>query len=227
MSKLGKFFLLVTSIFIVSCAFMSSSNSSSTPNDDSPGFLESYSLLKPYPSESGVKAWRYINPKFASHQYKAVIVRPAVIVSNPEEDSISPDVIANGQKYLQEYTKNFIQRNGYSVTSSSGASVSALDIVVAGAEVDPITWKLRRLTTVTYVMGRVKGKVSSLEGDDSLLVLEIGGRAIDTQSGLLVGASFISVPAVMFKDQSNSISEFQNALKPWINQALINFVESK
>lgn len=217
--------VLATSILLASCAFMSST--SKAPSDDeSPGFLESYNLLKPYPSESGVKAWRYINPKFASHQYKSVIVRPAVIVSNPDENSISPEVIANGQKYLQDYTKAFIKQNGYTVVSNSGSSISALDIIVAGAEVDPVTWKLRKLTSVTSVMGRITGRIPIESGDDSLLVLEIGGRAIDTQSGLLVGASFVSVPAVKFKDKADSVAEFESALTPWISQALKNFHES-
>jgi hypothetical protein len=94
------------------------------------------------------------------------------------------------------------------------------------AEVDPVTWKLRQLTSVTSVMGRVTGRIPIESGDNSLLVLEIGGRAIDTQSGLLVGASFVSVPAVRFKEISGNVAEFESALTPWISQALRNFVES-
>lgn len=226
MKKIANILLLSTSVILASCALMGGNPASLSSDSDSPGFLESYNLLRPYHSESGVKAWRYINPKFANHNYKAVIVRPAVIVSNPDENSISPEVIANGQKYLQDYTKNFVKQNGYAVVNNSGSSVSALDIIVAGAEVDPVTWKLRKLTSVTSVMGRVTGRIPIESGDDSLLVLEIGGRAIDTQSGLLVGASFVSVPAVKFKDKAGTVGEFESALTPWISQALRNFVES-
>lgn len=225
MSKITKIVLISNAIMLASCAFMSSGNQAAS-SDDSPGFLESYNLLKPYPSESGIRAWRYINPKFAFYKYKSIIVRPAVIVSNPEDNSISPEVIANGQKYLQDYTKTFIQQKGYAVVSNSGSSVAALDIIVAGAELDPVTWKLRKLTSVTSVMGRITGRIPIESGDNSLLALEIGGRAIDTQSGLFVGASFITVPAVKFKDKANSVAEFESALTPWINQALKNFQES-
>lgn len=225
MPKKGAAFLLASLFLFVGCAFISPS--SQLPSDDeSPGFLESYNLLKPYPSESGIRAWRYINPKFAFYKYKSIIVRPAVIVSNPEDNSISPEVIANGQKYLQDYTKTFIQQKGYAVVNNSGSSVAALDIIVAGAELDPVTWKLRKLTSVTSVMGRITGRIPIESGDNSLLALEIGGRAIDTQSGLFVGASFITVPAVKFKDKANSVAEFESALTPWINQALKNFQES-
>jgi len=210
-------------MLITGCAFMPSS--SPTEHEENPGFLENYSILRPVPSESGIKAWRYINPQFTHHEYTSVIVQKVTIYENSGQNEISQSTIDNSKKFVSDFTKQHLQEHQFKIVSDTGPKVASVEMIVSGAEIEPKTWRLRKIIPVSDALAIAKG--SKAKEDDSAIVLEIGTKAIDAQSGLLVGASFVSVPAEAFIDKSGNHNAFQDALKPWISLSLDNFVESR
>lgn len=224
MNKVFLGILVSGGLLLGGCAFMSSSGTS--PTEDNPGFLENYNILKQIPSESGTKSWRYINPQFANHEYTSVIVQKVNIYQKPDQGGVSEATIKNTKQFISNFTTQHLQEHQYTVVKNSGPKVAAIEMVVSGAEVEPQTWKLRKIIPVSDALAMAKGEMAKDAGDDSALVFEIGSKAIDTQSGLLVGASFVSVPAEMFVGKAGNETDFQNALKPWISLSLDHFTES-
>jgi hypothetical protein len=225
MKKYVQTLLVLSSSLIVSaCA---SNNLSTTAQSDDPGFLDNYSILQPVAAESGIKAWRYVNPQFGNHEYNAVQIKPAVIYNDPTSAIITSNVLDETKNGIVRITTSDLVQRKFALASKAGEHVVYVDMIVTGALVNPNTWSLRRLIPAPTAIAMASGEITRIPGDDSLIVLEIGGKALDTNSGLLVGASFVSVPASKFVGKVSTAKDFESALTPWIKLSIANLANNK
>lgn len=217
----------VAGLILAGCSSTSVSGSSFSLSDDDPGFMENYSIFKPVPvAESGIRAWRYMNPRFANHEYKAAIVSSAKIYDPKFACQIPYATIDGGEKFIMEQTRQALINNKFALASRSGEAVLDLDMSVTGAFMDAKSGKLQNIvpvsTAITYAASE-----SIAVARDKKAVLFVGGKAIDTQSGLLVVGSFVAVPANNFVNKTDTAADFESALAPWLKLSLENFIINK
>lgn len=229
MKKILCALLSVAGFALVGCSSTStpSSTASYTASDDDPGFMENYGIFKPVTvSESGMRAWRYINPKFANHEYTAAIISSVKIYDPKFACQIPYATISSGEKMITAQTTQALAKHNLALATKPGIATLSLNMNVTGAMVYKATGKLKNFVPLSTAITYAASEAVAAPSDYSAVVI-VGGKATDTKSGLLVVGSYVAVPAANFVNKTASAAAFESALAPAVQLSLDNFVENK
>lgn len=221
--------LSVTGFALVGCSSTATPTQAATyvASDDDPGFMENYNIFKPVAiSESGMHAWRYINPKFANHEYTAAILSSVKIYDPKFACQIPYATINGGQKMITAQATEALVKHKFALTTKPGTATLSLDMNVTGAMVYKSNGKLKNFVPLSTAITYAASEAIAAPSDYTAVVI-VGGKATDTKSGLLVVGSYVAVPASNFVNKTATAAAFESALAPAVKLSLDNFVENK
>ncbi len=228
--------LVIFSIFVllISCAFMG------TPDRPNPvakksGFLPDYSKLQLEVDTKEAKIYRYINPKAKRNNYHAVILEPVVLYqpvkeSNNKEmanavdessttylaNNITKDKVNQVRNYLDNYLKEVVSKK-MPITNTAAPGVAKLSVAITGAEVDAEGFKVRNVLPISAAI-RLASMASGYDSKTPVLIIEV--KVTDSSTGELLGEAYNIVSGESFRQEINTIDQFEELAKGWLDTAV-------
>jgi len=193
--------LMLTNTF-ATIAFAGSENS---------GFLADYSALSEVKDAAGDKVMRYVNPKFTSADYQAVIVDPVQYYPAPKPtEQVTASTLTEISNYVD---KGLNEKLGSKVTLAPepAAGVARVRTAITAVAANTSGLKPYELVPVGFLISSVKGR-----GKEAAIQVEV--EVVDSVTGELLGASVRKgVGAKLAKDAKLALKDLQPLLDKWID----------
>lgn len=194
--------LMLTNTF-VSVAFAESENS---------GFLGDYSALSEVQDTAGDKVMRYVNPKFTSAEYQAIIVDAIQYYPSPKpNEQVTTSTLTEISNYLE---KGLNEKLGSKVTLAPepGPGVARVRTAITAVAANSPGLKPYELVPIGFLVSSVKGR-----GKEAAIQVEV--EVVDSVTGELLGAAVRKGVGAKLasKDAKLSLKDLQPLLDKWID----------
>ena len=134
-------------ITIASLAACSSGPKLMTEKIPESGFLPNYKVMQPVDNTpKDIRVWRYLKPGLFASSYTAVMIEPVYLNQREYTKEITPEVIAQTKKILEEAIRQAVSRRGdIKIVNQPGPAVLRVAIGITGAEISADGFKAMEL----------------------------------------------------------------------------------
>ena len=199
-------------ITIASLAACSSGPKLMTEKIPESGFLPNYKVMQPVDNTpKDIRVWRYLKPGLFASSYTAVMIEPVYLNQREYTKEITPEVIAQTKKILEEAIRQAVSRRGdIKIVNQPGPAVLRVAIGITGAEISADglkPWNFTPIGLATNAAAYAAGVNSRTPG----LVVE--NRITDSRSREFIAGGMVAVQGEPFRLGSSSVGAFQDMTK--------------
>ena len=208
--KNGSFAALA--ITIASLAACSSGPKLMTEKIPESGFLPNYKVMQPVDNTpKDIRAWRYLKPGLFISSYTAVMIEPVYLNQREYTKEITPEVIAQTKKILEEAIRQAVLRRGdIKIVNQPGPGVLRVAVAITGAEISADGLRPWNFTPISLA-ANANTYAAGVNSRTPALVME--NRITDSQSREFIAGDMVAVQGEPFRLGSSSVGAFQDMTK--------------
>jgi len=208
--KNGSFAALA--ITIASLAACSSGPKLMTEKIPESGFLPNYKVMQPVDNTpKDIRAWRYLKPGLFISSYTAVMIEPVYLNQREYTKEITPEVITQTKKILEEAIRQAVLRRGdIKIVNQPGPGVLRVAVAITGAEISADGLRPWNFTLISLA-ANANTYAASVNSRTPALVME--NRITDSQSREFIAGDMVAVQGEPFRLGSSSVGAFQDMTK--------------
>jgi hypothetical protein len=173
------------------------------------GFLPNYNVLQVVGNTpKDIRAWRYIKPGIQASSYTAVMIDPVYLNQTDYTKEITPEVIAQTKKILEEAMRQAVQRRSdIKLVDKPGPGVARVAVGITGAELSADGLKPWNFTPI----GLAANAAAFATGNNSKTpALVVENRVTDSQTKEFIAGGMVAVQGESFRLGSSSVGAFQD-----------------
>jgi hypothetical protein len=173
------------------------------------GFLPNYNVLQVVGNTpKDIRAWRYIKPGIQASSYTAVMIDPVYLNQTEYTKEITPEVIAQTKKILEEAMRQAVQRRSdIKLVDKPGPGVARVAVGITGAELSADGLKPWNFTPI----GLAANAAAFATGNNSKTpALVVENRVTDSQTKEFIAGGMVAVQGEPFRLGSSSVGAFQD-----------------
>lgn len=173
------------------------------------GFLPNYNVLQVVENTpNDIRAWRYIKPGIQASSYTAVMIDPVYLNQTEYTKEITPEVIAQTKKILEEAMRQAVQRRSdIKLVDKPGPGVARVAVGITGAELSADGLKPWNFTPI----GLAANAAAFATGNNSKTpALVVENRVTDSQTKEFIAGGMVAVQGEPFRLGSSSVGAFQD-----------------
>lgn len=199
-------------ITIASLAACSSGPKLMTEKIPESGFLPNYKVMQPVDNTpKDIRAWRYLKPGLFVSSYTAVMIEPVYLNHREYTKEITPEVIAQTKKILEEAIRQAVSRRGdIKIVNQPGPGVLRVAVTITGAEISADGLRPWNFTPIGLA-ANANTYAASVNSRTPALVME--NRITDSQSREFIAGDMVAVQGEPFRLGSSSVGAFQDMTK--------------
>lgn len=199
-------------ITIASLAACSSGPKLMTEKIPESGFLPNYKVMQPVDNTpKDIRAWRYLKPGLFVSSYTAVMIEPVYLNHREYTIEITPEVIAQTKKILEEAIRQAVSRRGdIKIVNQPGPGVLRVAVAITGAEISADGLRPWNFTPIGLA-ANANTYAASVNSRTPALVME--NRITDSQSREFIAGDMVAVQGEPFRLGSSSVGAFQDMTK--------------
>ena len=199
-------------ITIASLAACSSGPKLMTEKIPESGFLPNYKVMQPVDNTpKDIRAWRYLKPGLFVSSYTAVMIEPVYLNHREYTKEITPEVIAQTKKILEEAIRQAVSRRGdIKIVNQPGPGVLRVAVAITGAEISADGLRPWNFTPISLA-ANANTYAASVNSRTPALVME--NRITDSQSREFIAGDMVAVQGEPFRLGSSSVGAFQDMTK--------------
>ena len=208
--KNGSFAALA--ITIASLAACSSGPKLMTEKIPESGFLPNYKVMQPVDNTpKDIRAWRYLKPGLFISSYTAVMIEPVYLNQREYTKEITPEVITQIKKILEEAIRQAVLRRGdIKIVNQPGPGVLRVAVAITGAEISADGLRPWNFTPISLA-ANANTYAAGVNSRTPALVME--NRITDSQSREFIAGDMVAVQGEPFRLGSSSVGAFQDMTK--------------
>ena len=208
--KNGSFAALA--ITIASLAACSSGPKLMTEKIPESGFLPNYKVMQPVDNTpKDIRAWRYLKPGLFISSYTAVMIEPVYLNHREYTKEITPEVITQTKKILEEAIRQAVLRRGdIKIVNQPGPGVLRVAVAITGAEISADGLRPWNFTPISLA-ANANTYAAGVNSRTPALVME--NRITDSQSREFIAGDMVAVQGEPFRLGSSSVGAFQDMTK--------------
>jgi len=208
--KNGSFAALA--ITIASLAACSSGPKLMTEKIPESGFLPNYKVMQPVDNTpKDIRAWRYLKPGLFISSYTAVMIEPVYLNQREYTKEITPEVITQTKKILEEAIRQAVLRRGdIKIVNQPGPGVLRVAVAITGAEISADGLRPWNFTPIGLA-ANANTYAAGVNSRTPALVME--NRITDSQSREFIAGDMVAVQGEPFRLGSSSVGAFQDMTK--------------
>ena len=199
-------------ITIASLAACSSGPKLMTEKIPESGFLPNYKVMQPVDNTpKDIRAWRYLKPGLIASSYTAVMIEPVYLNHREYTKEITPEVIAQTKKILEEAIRQAVSRRGdIKIVNQPGPGVLRVAVAITGAEISADGLRPWNFMPIGLA-ANANTYAASVNSRTPALVME--NRITDSQSREFIAGDMVAVQGEPFRLGSSSVGAFQDMTK--------------
>ena len=199
-------------ITIASLAACSSGPKLMTEKIPESGFLPNYKVMQPVDNTpKDIRAWRYLKPGLFVSSYTAVMIEPVYLNHREYTKEITPEVIAQTKKILEEAIRQAVLRRGdIKIVNQPGPGVLRVAVAITGAEISADGLRPWNFTPISLA-ANANTYAAGVNSRTPALVME--NRITDSQSREFIAGDMVAVQGEPFRLGSSSVGAFQDMTK--------------
>ena len=199
-------------ITIASLAACSSGPKLMTEKIPESGFLPNYKVMQPVDNTpKDIRVWRYLKPGLFASSYTAVMIEPVYLNQREYTKEITPEVIAQTKKMLEEAIRQAVSRRGdIKIVNQPGPAVLRVAIGITGAEISADGLKPWNFTPIGLATNAA-AYAAGVNSRTPALVVE--NRITDSRSREFIAGGMVAVQGEPFRLGSSSVGAFQDMTK--------------
>ena len=199
-------------ITIASLAACSSGPKLMTEKIPESGFLPNYKVMQPVDNTpKDIRAWRYLKPGLFISSYTAVMIEPVYLNQREYTKEITPEVITQTKKILEEAIRQAVLRRGdIKIVNQPGPGVLRVAVAITGAEISADGLRPWNFTPIGLA-ANANTYAASVNSRTPALVME--NRITDSQSREFIAGDMVAVQGEPFRLGSSSVGAFQDMTK--------------
>ena len=199
-------------ITIASLAACSSGPKLMTEKIPESGFLPNYKVMRPVDNTpKDIRAWRYLKPGLFISSYTAVMIEPVYLNQREYTKEITPEVITQIKKILEEAIRQAVLRRGdIKIVNQPGPGVLRVAVAITGAEISADGLRPWNFTPIGLA-ANANTYAASVNSRTPALVME--NRITDSQSREFIAGDMVAVQGEPFRLGSSSVGAFQDMTK--------------
>jgi Protein of unknown function (DUF3313) len=173
------------------------------------GFLPNYNVLQVVGNTpKDIRAWRYLKPGVQASRYTAVMIDPIYLNQTEYTKEITPEVIAQTKKILEEAMRQAVQRRSdIKLVDKPGPGVARVAVGITGAELSADGLKPWNFTPI----GLAANAAAFATGNNSKTpALVVENRVTDSQTKEFIAGGMVAVQGEPFRLGSSSVGAFQD-----------------
>jgi hypothetical protein len=208
--KNGSFAALA--ITIASLAACSSGPKLMTEKIPESGFLPNYKVMQSVDNTpKDIRAWRYLKPGLFISSYTAVMIEPVYLNQREYTKEITPEVITQTKKILEEAIRQAVLRRGdIKIVNQPGPGVLRVAVAITGAEISADGLRPWNFTPISLA-ANANTYAAGVNSRTPALVME--NRITDSQSREFIAGDMVAVQGEPFRLGSSSVGAFQDMTK--------------
>jgi hypothetical protein len=155
-----------------------------------------------------IRAWRYLKPGVQPSSYTAVMIDPIYLNQSEYTKEITPEVLAQTRKILEEAMRQAIQRRSdIKLVDKPGPGVARVAIGITGAELSADGLKPWNFTPI----GLAANAAAFAAGANSKTpALVVENRVTDSQTKEFIAGGMVAIQGEPFRLGSSSVGAFQD-----------------
>jgi len=210
--KIKKGLYAALAITIASLAACSSGPKLMTEKIPESGFLPNYKVMRPVDNTpKDIRAWRYLKPGLFISSYTAVMIEPVYLNHREYTKEITPEVIAQTKKILEEAIRQAVSRRGdIKIVNQPGPGVLRVAVAITGAEISADGLRPWNFTPIGLA-ANANTYAARVNSRTPALVME--NRITDSQSREFIAGDMVAVQGEPFRLGSSSVGAFQDMTK--------------
>ena len=210
--KIKKGLYAALAITIASLAACSSGPKLMTEKIPESGFLPNYKVMRPVDNTpKDIRAWRYLKPGLFISSYTAVMIEPVYLNQREYTKEITPEVITQTKKILEEAIRQAVLRRGdIKIVNQPGPGVLRVAVAITGAEISADGLRPWNFTPISLA-ANANTYAASVNSRTPALVME--NRITDSQSREFIAGDMVAVQGEPFRLGSSSVGAFQDMTK--------------
>ena len=199
-------------ITIASLAACSSGPKLMTEKIPESGFLPNYKVMQPVDNTpKDIRAWRYLKPGLFISSYTAVMIEPVYLNQREYTKEITPEVITQTKKILEEAIRQAVSRRGdIKIVNQPGPGVLRVAVAITGAEISADGLRPWNFTPISLA-ANANTYAAGVNSRTPALVME--NRITDSQSREFIAGDMVAVQGEPFRLGSSSVGAFQDMTK--------------
>ena len=199
-------------ITIASLAACSSGPKLMTEKIPESGFLPNYKVMQPVDNTpKDIRAWRYLKPGLFISSYTAVMIEPVYLNQREYTKEITPEVITQTKKILEEAIRQAVLRRGdIKIVNQPGPGVLRVAVAITGAEISADGLRPWNFTPISLA-ANANTYAAGVNSRTPALVME--NRITDSQSREFIAGDMVAVRGEPFRLGSSSVGAFQDMTK--------------
>lgn len=199
-------------ITIASLAACSSGPKLMTEKIPESGFLPNYKVMQPVDNTpKDIRAWRYLKPGLFISSYTAVMIEPVYLNQREYTKEITPEVITQIKKILEEAIRQAVLRRGdIKIVNQPGPGVLRVAVAITGAEISADGLRPWNFTPISLA-ANANTYAAGVNSRTPALVME--NRITDSQSREFIAGDMVAVQGEPFRLGSSSVGAFQDMTK--------------
>ena len=199
-------------ITIASLAACSSGPKLMTEKIPESGFLPNYKVMQPVDNTpKDIRAWRYLKPGLFISSYTAVMIEPVYLNQREYTKEITPEVITQTKKILEEAIRQAVLRRGdIKIVNQPGPGVLRVAVAITGAEISADGLRPWNFTPIGLA-ANANTYAAGVNSRTPALVME--NRITDSQSREFIAGDMVAVQGEPFRLGSSSVGAFQDMTK--------------
>lgn len=199
-------------ITIASLAACSSGPKLMTEKIPESGFLPNYKVMQPVDNTpKDIRAWRYLKPGLFVSSYTAVMIEPVYLNQREYTKEITPEVITQTKKILEEAIRQAVLRRGdIKIVNQPGPGVLRVAVAITGAEISADGLRPWNFTPISLA-ANANTYAAGVNSRTPALVME--NRITDSQSREFIAGDMVAVQGEPFRLGSSSVGAFQDMTK--------------
>jgi len=210
--KIKKGLYAALAITIASLAACSSGPKLMTEKIPESGFLPNYKVMQPVDNTpKDIRAWRYLKPGLFISSYTAVMIEPVYLNHREYTKEITPEVITQTKKILEEAIRQAVLRRGdIKIVNQPGPGVLRVAVAITGAEISADGLRPWNFTPISLA-ANANTYAAGVNSRTPALVME--NRITDSQSREFIAGDMVAVQGEPFRLGSSSVGAFQDMTK--------------
>ena len=210
--KIKKGLYAALAITIASLAACSSGPKLMTEKIPESGFLPNYKVMQPVDNTpKDIRAWRYLKPGLFISSYTAVMIEPVYLNQREYTKEITPEVITQTKKILEEAIRQAVLRRGdIKIVNQPGPGVLRVAVAITGAEISADGLRPWNFTPISLA-ANANTYAAGVNSRTPALVME--NRITDSQSREFIAGDMVAVQGEPFRLGSSSVGAFQDMTK--------------
>ena len=210
--KIKKGLYAALAITIASLAACSSGPKLMTEKIPESGFLPNYKVMRPVDNTpKDIRAWRYLKPGLFISSYTAVMIEPVYLNQREYTKEITPEVITQTKKILEEAIRQAVLRRGdIKIVNQPGPGVLRVAVAITGAEISADGLRPWNFTPISLA-ANANTYAAGVNSRTPALVME--NRITDSQSREFIAGDMVAVQGEPFRLGSSSVGAFQDMTK--------------